>query len=128
MIAPSPGRVTPAEVATIGTLLTQGLSVPDIAALIGRSPGAVRGNLKHAKDLLKVLAPEAAELWIQAARIQASKGNHHAARDLMYAAGAATHASPQGQSGPTMQVAIGISLPGLPVPAVARTDDEPDTD
>ena len=127
---PTRGRMTPAEVATVGHLSTLGMSVPQIAALIGRSPETVRANKRHAKDLLQAIAPEAVELWLQAARVSAAFGKHAAARDLVYAAGAAVPAPQQAQQGPIMQVAIGIQLPGLPTPAAAtsRTDDEPDSD
>lgn len=125
---PPTGRITPVEVATIGHLSTLGKSTAEIAELIGRSPGVVRANKKHAKDLLQAVAPEAVGLWLEAARVGAAFGKYQAARDLVYAAGAAVPAPQQAQQGPIMQVAIGIQLPGLPVPAQARTDDEPGSD
>ena len=122
--APRGDRVTPVESAVITHLVdTQGRSVAEVAELLGRNPATVRANLKHGRDLLKVFVPEAIDLWISAARVQAEKGDHRAAKDLVYAAGAA--AQPQHQAGPSMQVAIGIQLPGLPVP-VARTDESPE--
>jgi hypothetical protein len=120
---PRRDRVTGAELATIAHLVTRGLSVPEIADVIGRAPSTVRANVRHARDLLKALAPEAVELWLEAARVAASKGNHAPARDMVYAAGAA-QAAPQHQQGPSMVVNVGIALPGIPVPA--RTDETPE--
>jgi len=123
--APPRSTMAPIEVATAAYLETRGLTCSQIAEALGRSPQTVRANLRRGKDLLKALVPEAVELWLQAARVQAAFGKHTAARDLVYAAGAA--AQPQAQQQQIMQVAIGIQLPGLPAPQTAsRTDDGPD--
>jgi hypothetical protein len=125
------GRLSMQEIATIGHLTTLGKSIGEIADIIDRNPQTVRANLRHARDILKVVAPEAVELWLQAARVSAAFGKHQAARDLVYAAGAAVQAAPVANGGqPSMVVQIGIALPGLPVPQPlqARTDDEPDSD
>ena len=125
------GRLSMQEIGTIAHLTTLGKSIGEIADIIDRNPQTVRANLKHARDILKVVAPEAVELWLQAARVGAAFGKHQAARDLVYAAGAAVRAAPVANGvQPSMVVQIGIALPGLPVPqaVAARTDDEPDSD
>ena len=110
------GPVSPVEVATIGYLNTVGKSIAEIAELVGRDPKTVAKHIPHAKDLMRAFVPEMVGLWRDAAILQAVRGKHEAARDFVYAAGAAVAHGPAGPAGPSMVVQIGVSLPGLPAP------------
>ena len=117
-------KLSGAELVAIGLLETRGRTVMEIAEAIGRNPATVRANRKHAREIMSAFAPEMVELWVDTARVAATKGNHHPMRDFLMAAGVAQ--APAQQTGPQMQVNIGIALPGLPLPPQGRTDDGAD--
>lgn len=110
------GPVNALETATIGYLVTAGKSVAEVAEILGRSPETIARHLPMSKKLMQAFLPEMLGYWRDAAMVQASKGKHEAARDWVYAAGAAVAHGPQGPAGPSMVVQIGVSLPGLPAP------------
>ena len=119
--SPNGRRLTGAETATIATLLSQGLSVQDVAELVSRSPQTVLRIAGQAKELLKAASIDAVGDWIYASKIASQKGDHRPARDLLLA-NKIIEAHTQPSQGPSVHVQIGFALPGLPAPATPTVE------
>lgn len=119
--SPNGRRLSGSETATIATLLSQGLSVQEVAELVSRSPQTVQRVAGQAKELLKAASVDAVGDWIYASKVAAQKGDHRPARDLLLA-NKIIDVQTQATQGPSVHVQIGFALPGLPAPAQPSND------
>jgi hypothetical protein len=76
---PLAGTIAAAELARLGA------SESKIAKLLQARPNAVKDALTEARALLELFAPQAAEHWLEAARVAAANGDHKPAKELMQA-------------------------------------------
>ena len=109
-----PARMTPEEIAQVIALEGAGHTRAEIAALLDRTVRQVDAARKKgsAKDILKAHESDLTREWIRSAKVAARRGRHEPAQAALEAIGAVE--SQRGGSGTTVQVNVGIALPGTP--------------
>jgi hypothetical protein len=122
------GPMTTSELLEMMEMVARGLSPREIADHLERTPTTIKARLKDARLLLQTFAPTATAAWLEAMNVAATKGDHRPAKDLLIAAKAIDPVGLQETGGPTVQVQIGIAIPGLPPPVVATPVLEGETD
>ena len=109
-----PVKMTPEEIAQVIALEGAGHKRAEIAALLDRTVRQIDAARKKgsAKDILKAHESDLTREWIKSARVAARRGRHEPAQAALVAIGAVE--GERSGSGTTVQVNVGIALPGTP--------------
>lgn len=105
-------HMSPKELATVATLTEEGVSIRGIAALLNRSESTIAANLKASQQLMQAFAPDFAQHWKAASAVASTRGDHRPAMDALERLKVVER--PKADVVPAVQIAVGISLPGLP--------------
>lgn len=116
LVASRPGGLSDLDAAVSKRLVELGVSVEDIACLLGHGDMAIRNALKRAEaaEVLYQNAQQLAQDWVRASQVAADEGRHEPAMAALQAIQAVERPEAGSGRAGAITVNVGVALPGTP--------------